>query len=99
MNDLRIVLEVMVGTLAGLVIVVLAVRVDRMRAMFANQRFYLSAHLAKALRDRRSSVVIDAESLARAFGLGVRTLPKGDEFNGKPGPHPATMEPARRAKL
>jgi hypothetical protein len=77
-----------------------SIRIDRAKALLANQKFYLEGVLAKALADRRSSVVMPAADLARAFGLDGRTLRDAREFAAKPGgPHPATMTPARRGKL
>jgi hypothetical protein len=76
---------------------VLAYRYDRLRGRNEIQRYFLEAHLVKALRDRRHMVRIPAAVLKAAFQLHTRALPDPAQWNAKPGQHPATERKVRRA--
>ena len=80
-------------TIAGaallLVLAVLALLYDRLRARESNRRFVMSAFMEKALADRTHMVRIPAEQVKKLFRLENRALPNPAQFNEKPGAHPA----------
>jgi len=69
---------------------ILAYRYDRMRGRQEIQRFFLEAHMVRALKDGRHLVRIPAAALKAAFQLRTRALKDPGFWNGKPGRHPAT---------
>jgi hypothetical protein len=69
---------------------ILAYRYDRMRGRQEIQRFFLEAHMVRALREGRHLVRIPAAALKAAFQLKTRAHKDPSYWNSKPGRHPAT---------
>ena len=84
----EVVLRVIVVA-AILALGVIAYRYDRLRGRQEIQRFFLEAHLQKALRDGRHLVRIPATVLKAAFQLRSRVHQDPRTWNSKPGRHPA----------
>lgn len=83
------------AAVAILGLAIVAYRYDRLRGRGEIQRYFLEAHMQKALRDRRHLVKFHAAALKAAFQLKTRALPDPDLYNGKPGRHPAEQAPNR----
>lgn len=92
-------ITIIVAALLLVVIGVLLLRQDRLRASMDNQQVFMLAAVEKARRDRTHLVRIPAETVVAAFNLDAVALPHPRKFNGKSPGHPAALSAARREKL